>query len=106
MPTEWDGHRKEGRRSIALETHAFTMRGGPLRAFGYGQFRIFWMASFVSQVSFAMVLITRGWLVLELTDSPFLVTAVTATALLPPSLAAPFTGVMADRLNRRTILIM
>ncbi|MCZ6789003.1 MAG: MFS transporter [Chloroflexi bacterium] len=106
MPTEWDGHRKEGRRSIALETHAFTMKGGPLRAFGYGQFRVFWIASFVSQVSFAMVLITRGWLVLELTDSPFLVTAVTATALLPPSLAAPFTGVMADRLNRRTILIM
>ena len=82
------------------------MKGGPLRAFGYGQFRIFWMASFVSQISFAMVLITRGWLVLKLTDSPFLVTAATATALLPPALAAPFTGVMADRLNRRTILIM
>ena len=82
------------------------MKGGPLRTFGYGQFRIFWIASFLSQVSFAMMLITRGWLVLEMTDSPFLVTAVTATTLLPPSLAAPFTGVMADRLNRRTILIM
>lgn len=53
-----------------------------------------------------MMLITRGWLVLKLTDSPFLVTAVTAIAMLPPSLAAPFTGVMADRLNRRMILIM
>jgi predicted MFS family arabinose efflux permease len=64
------------------------------------------MACFVSQISFSMMLITRGWLVLKLTDSPFLVTAVTAIAMLPPSLAAPFTGVMADRLNRRTILIM
>jgi|GEM_PF-230716 MFS family permease len=77
-----------------------------MRAFGYRQFRIFWMACFVSQISFSMMLITRGWLVLKLTDSPFLVTAVTAIALLPPSLAAPFTGVMADRFNRRTILII
>ena len=77
-----------------------------MRAFGYGQFRIFWIASFLSQVSFAMVLVTRGWLVLVETDSPFLVTAANATVLLPPSLAAPFTGVMADRFNRRTILIM
>ena len=82
------------------------MKGGPLRAFGYGQFRIFWIASFLSQVSFAMMLITRGWLVLEMTDSPFLVTAVNAVAMLPAMLLAPFTGVMADRLNRRTILIM
>ena len=77
-----------------------------MRAFGYRQFRIFWMASFLSQVSFAMVLVARGWLVLVMTDSPFLVTAANATALLPPSLGAPFTGVMADRLNRRTVLIM
>ena len=98
-------HRKEGRRSIALVSHSVTMRGGPLRAFGYGQFRIFWMASFISQVSFAMVLVARGWLVLEMTDSPFLVTASSAVAFLPAGLLAPFTGVMADRLNRRTVLI-
>ena len=103
---EWDGHRKEGRRSIALVSHGFTMKGGPLRTFGYGQFRIFWMASFISQVSFVMVLVTRGWLVLEMTDSPFLVTASSAAAFLPAGLLAPFTGVMADRLNRRTVLIM
>ena len=103
---EWDGHRKEGRRSIALVSHGFTMKGGPLRAFGYGQFRIFWMASFISQVSFSMVLVTRGWLVLEMTDSPFLVTASSAAAFLPAGLLAPFTGVMADRLNRRTVLII
>ena len=82
------------------------MKGGPLRTFGYGQFRIFWMASFISQVSFSMVLVTRGWLVLEMTDSPFLVTAASAVGFLPAGLLAPFTGVMADRLNRRTVLFM
>ena len=79
---------------------------GPLRAFAYPQFRLLWGASLLSIVSFFMLLIARGWLVLNMTDSPFLVTAVNAVPMIPLALVAPFGGVVADRVNRRLILIV
>ena len=77
-----------------------------LRAFGYGDFRLLWLASLVSLVSFFMVLIARGWLVLERTDSAFLVTAISAISMVPMFFFSAFGGVIADRLNRRTVLIL
>ena len=53
-----------------------------------------------------MVLIARGWLVLDLTDSPFMVTAVSAVPMLPMALLSPLGGVLADRISRRFVLIL
>lgn len=53
-----------------------------------------------------MILITRGWLVLVLTDSAFLVTAVNAVPMIPLALIAPVGGVIADRLNKKLILMV
>ena len=77
----------------------------PLRAFVHPQFRLLWAASLGSIMSFFMVMLARGWLILELTDSPFLVTAVQAVSMLPMMVLPPFGGVIADRLDRRAILI-
>lgn len=79
---------------------------GSLRALAYRDFRYLWLASLVSLVSFFMVLIARGWLVLERTDSAFLVTAVSAISMVPMFFFSAFGGAIADRLNRRTILIL
>ena len=81
-------------------------RLGPLRAFAYPQFRIFWAASLISITSFFMTLIARGWLALELTDSSFMVTAVNAVGMLPMLAFSAFGGVIADRMNRRLVLII
>ncbi|MCZ6891344.1 MAG: MFS transporter [Chloroflexi bacterium] len=81
-----------------------TSRGGPLRAFSHTGFRLFWGASFLSMSSFFMVSVARGWLILELTDSAFMVTAVQAVSMLP-ILFALIGGVIADRMNKRVILI-
>ena len=78
---------------------------GPLRAFAYPQFRIFWAASLISITSFFMTMIARGWLALELTDSSFMVTAVNAVGMLPMLVLSAFGGVIADRMNRRLVLI-
>jgi len=51
-----------------------------------------------------MQMIILGWLVLELTNSAFLVGLVGALQWLPMLLGA-FTGLIADRLNRRVMLI-
>ena len=52
-----------------------------------------------------MLLLFRGWVVLELTDSPELVAAA-ATAGELPSLISLFGGVLADRFSRKWILII
>ncbi len=81
-------------------------RLGPLRAFSYAQFRIFWAASLVSITSFFMTMIARGWLVLDLTDSSFMVTAVNAIGMAPMLAFSVFGGAIADRANRKVVLIV
>ena len=78
---------------------------GPLRAFSSVAFRLFWFASLASVVSFFMSTIARGWLVLDMTDSAFQVTAINATGMVPTLVFSIFGGVMADRMNRRTLMI-
>jgi len=46
----------------------------------------------------------RAWVILNLTDSAFMVTAVQAIAIFP-MLLAPIGGVLADRMNKKQILI-
>ena len=81
------------------------LRSGPLRAFAYPQYRVLWGASLIAIVSFFTVMMARGWLILEMTDSPFQVTAVNAVGMLPMMVIAPLAGGLADRLNRRMLLI-
>ena len=79
---------------------------GPLLAFQNTQYRLLWGASLFSILSFFMVIVARGWLVLELTDSPFMVTAINAVPLLPMLVLSPVGGVLADRFSRRLILMV
>jgi MFS family permease len=53
-----------------------------------------------------MTMIARGWLVLDMTDSAFLVTAVNAVGMLPMLMFSLYGGVIADRMNRRLVLIV
>ena len=87
-----------------MTAHPAPSRRGPLRAFSHTGFSLFWAASFLSMSSFFMVIVARGWLILELTDSAFMVTAVQAASMFP-ILFALIGGVIADRMNKRVILI-
>ena len=82
------------------------LKAGPFRAFNSTQFRLLWGSSLLSIVSFFMVLVARGWIVLQLTDSPFMVTAVNAVPMLPTLIGSPVGGIAADRISRRLILIV
>ena len=84
----------------------YRMRTGPLRAFSYQRFGIFWFLSLLSIISFFMNLIVRGWLILELTDSSFMVTAVNAAQLLPMLFLPLLGGALADRGGRKALLIV
>ncbi|MCY4624742.1 MAG: MFS transporter [Chloroflexi bacterium] len=77
---------------------------GPLRAFAYPRYAAFWSISLLSIMSFFMVMIARGWLVLELTDSPFQVAAVQAAQLVPMLVLPLISGALADRGGRKLLL--
>ena len=78
---------------------------GPLRSFRSGDYTLFWLSSVAAIMSHMMLLLFRGWVVLEMTDSPELVAAAWTAGELP-SLISLFGGVLADRFSRKWILII
>ena len=55
--------------------------------------------------SFFMTNIARGWLIHDLTGSAFLVTTVNAMGMVPVLVFSLFGGVIADRMNRRMVIL-
>ena len=78
---------------------------GPLRSLQTGDYTLFWLSSVAAIISHMMLLLFRGWVVLEMTDSPELVAAA-ATAGELPSLISLFGGVLADRFSRKWVLVL
>jgi len=77
-----------------------------LRALRYRNYRLFFIGQGISLVGSWIQIIAVSWLVYRLTNSPFLLGAVGFASQIPTFLLAPFAGVLADRLNRRRILII
>jgi MFS family permease len=68
-------------------------------------FRLYWFSQLVSLIGTWMQSVAQGWLVLELTDSPFWLGAVGAAGTLPILLFSLLGGVASDRLSKRGLLI-
>ena len=79
--------------------------GGPFRAFRSINYTYYWFGSILSITSFFMLMIARGWLVFDLTQSDLWVTVVSAASLFPSLFFSVFGGVIADRFNRKHILL-
>jgi len=76
-----------------------------IAALHHHNFRLFWFGQMISLVGTWMQNVARGWLVLQMTDSPFLLGLVSMLGTLPVLFVAPFGGVLADNLNKRTVVI-
>jgi MFS family permease len=68
-------------------------------------FRLLFQGNMVTQVGMWMQQVAFGWLVLELTDSPFYLGLAGFFRALPMLLISPFGGVLADRIERKRLLI-
>ena len=79
--------------------------GGFLGALAVRDFRALWLGSLISNVGTWMQQIGSGWLVLQLTNSPFWLGLVSFTAALPILLFSLPAGVLADRIERRRLLL-
>lgn len=74
-------------------------------ALRHRNFRLFYGGQIVSLVGTWMQSTAQGWLVLELTDSEFMLGAVTAAGTLPVLLFTLFAGELADRHDKRRMII-
>ncbi|MFH0855839.1 MAG: MFS transporter [Candidatus Omnitrophota bacterium] len=69
-------------------------------------FRIYWFGAFVSLIGTWIQQVAQSWLVFQLTNSAFLLGVVGFLSSIPIFLLSLFGGVLADRLNKRNILIL
>ena len=77
-----------------------------LRALRSRNYRLFVAGQSVSLVGTWMQQVAMSWLVYRLTNSAFLLGVVGFTSQIPTFLLAPVAGVLADRWNRRSLLIL
>jgi len=79
---------------------------GALRAFKHRNYRILFPANVLSNIGMWAQRIAQDWLVLELTGSAQLLGLITALQFLPSLLLSLYGGVLADRFDKRTLLII
>lgn len=76
-----------------------------LAALRYRDFRLLLGGLFMALSGWWMIIVGQGWLVLELTDSAAAVSLVGAMLSLPFLILGPFSGVLADRIYRKHLLV-
>jgi MFS family permease len=75
------------------------------RALSHRNFRLFWTGAFLSNVGTWMQAVAQGWLVLQLTNSPFWLGLDAFMATAPGFVLTLLGGVFADRIDRRRLLL-
>ena len=73
----------------------------------YRDFRLVWIGNFFAQGAQWIQILTVGWLVLKLTDGNALMTGtVIGIRTFPVLLIGPWAGVLADRVDRRKVIVV
>jgi MFS family permease len=67
-------------------------------------YRIYFFGQFISLIGTWLQIVAQGWLVLQLTSSPFLIGLVAALGTAPSLLFSLFGGVVVDRFSKKKIL--
>jgi len=78
----------------------------PIISLSYPQFRQFWLSNFIVALGMMVGFTARGWLMVQLTDSALLLGAVAGTWAVTFGLASIPMGMLADRVNRRNLLVL
>ena len=75
-----------------------------LAALSYRDYRLLWTTSISAGAAAWALIVARGWLVYDLSESNLSVGLVTFTAMIPRALVTPFTGYLSDRFDRRRVI--
>ncbi len=82
------------------------IRGATFTSLALPQFRFLLAGTALSQIASWMEEVARGWLVLQLTGSPFQLGLLGFIRGFSQLIVSPFAGVMADRLDRRRVAVI
>ena len=77
-----------------------------VRALRNRNFRLFWSGNFLSNIGTWMQNVAQGWLVLTLTNSSFWLGVVGFAGSIPFLFVSLYGGVVADRVNKRRLLML
>jgi len=96
------------RAEVAAEAGALRPRGSGriFRALRNRNYRLFWTGSFLSNIGTWMQSVAQGWLVLQLSNSPFWLGFVGFAGSLPVLAFSLIGGVVADLFDRRRLLLL
>ncbi len=97
MPWGWPNRRLSDRRAAGRGTF-YSLQNN-------SNFRLYWIGAFLSNVGTWMQMVAQGWLVYELTNSAFLLGLATFVGSIPILLLGLVGGVLADRTERRRLMI-
>ena len=97
MPTEF--------APVVSQKASSARRSGMFRALSHRNYRLFWTGAFLSNVGTWMQAVAQGWLVLQLTNSPFWLGLDAFMATAPGFVFTLLGGVFADRIDRRRLLL-
>ncbi|HSC78195.1 MAG TPA: MFS transporter [Candidatus Acidoferrales bacterium] len=89
-----------------LPGRLFAPTTGMLRALRHRNYRLFWAGNFLSNIGTWMHQVALGWLVIEMTNSAFLLGLTGFAQWTPALLFSLPAGVMADRVDRRRWLLL
>ncbi|MEO1657774.1 MAG: MFS transporter [Pseudomonadota bacterium] len=78
----------------------------PWAPFGHGAFSLLWTATLISNIGTWMHDVGAGWLMTTLTPSPAIIALVQAATTAPVFLFGLFAGALADRLDKKRLLII
>ncbi|HZP23344.1 MAG TPA: MFS transporter [Terriglobales bacterium] len=87
----------------AMDTSTFRR---VFKAFQYRDFRLMWVGACASSIGTWMQIVAQGWLIYRLTHSPFLLALDQFLGGIPIFLFTLIGGVVADRIERRKILLI
>ncbi len=77
-----------------------------LRSLRFPEFRYFWASNFIVAMGLMVQFTARAWLVVQLTDSALVLGAVEASWAVTFALGSIPMGLVADRFNRRNLLLI
>jgi MFS family permease len=95
-----------GKKSAKIGSSRISGLKSIFRSLRYRNYRLFFMGQSISLIGTWMQRIALPWLVYSMTNSAFLLGLVGFASQIPTFLLAPFAGVLIDRWNRYTILVV
>src|ERR1039457_7315077 len=96
---------KEAKTDFAVPASPRSRVATAVRALRHRNFQLFFAGQMISLIGTWMQIVAQSWLVYRITGSTLLLGTVGFASQIPVFLIAPIGGIVADRLNRRRIVI-